>query len=134
MSMSFHERVSAERRRELEKAREHGKAFVVLMGEGNLVAAQRALTKARRFMDGDLEGRCQMCGEDEARYETCSGCFFLAHQPEKRRAGRKRVDVTQEQIESVWDELGVVRLGRDMTNECRLAAALVRLRQGGAPE
>ena len=35
------------------KAVEHGKAFLVLMGEGNLAAARRALKKALRLMEAE---------------------------------------------------------------------------------
>jgi len=37
--------------------------------------------------------------------------------------------VNQEQIEAVWDAHGVMRFGQDMTNECRLAAAIVGLKE-----
>lgn len=35
---------------------------------------------------------------------------------------------SRNEIEAVWEELGVVRFDRDMSNECRLAAEVVRLR------
>lgn len=36
--------------------------------------------------------------------------------------------VTQEEIEKIWDELGIVRTGQDMSNECRLAARIIKMR------
>lgn len=39
-------------------------------------------------------------------------------------------EVTNEQIEATWDQHSVMRFpGQDMTNECRLAAALVNERR-----
>lgn len=78
--MEFDDRVCEDRRKELEKARDYGKAFVALMGEGNLVAAAKALENARKHMDGEAHGFCAMCGEDHVAYEVCGGCFFKAHQ------------------------------------------------------
>lgn len=85
MAMEFHPKVNAERRLELEQAREHGRNFVTLMGEGSLLAARQALEKARRCMDGDTYDCCSMCGNKQSKYEVCGSCFFSAHQPEEEK-------------------------------------------------
>ncbi len=67
------------RRLELNAALEAGEAFVQHMKTGDLLAASRALTVARRSMDGDTVGCCQMCASGGAKYEVCDDCFFKAH-------------------------------------------------------
>lgn len=83
MALEFDSRVCPERRKDLEEAQERGKAFVALMGEGNIGAARRALEKAIALMDGEAHGFCQMCGENPLKYSLCSKCFFRAHSKDK---------------------------------------------------